>query len=153
MDPFFAFALALHVAAGLAGCGGAYAAWFALSGSTPAWRTLWWGTAFALVGFFMSYASGAVYYLSYYGKAVKPVILQGRFPWAHAFAMEAKEHLFLFLPFVTLLLAVAIWRYNKLLWDSRNIALREALAALAGVVAAIAFIVVLLGVLVSGAVR
>ena len=50
-----------------------------------------------LIGFIGSWLFGGYYYLNFYGTLVKPEIIAGSAPWAHAVAMEAKEHIFLFL--------------------------------------------------------
>ena len=51
----------------------------------------------AVISLFLSWFFGGYYYVHYYGTLVKPVILKGAAPWAHAVFMEAKEHAFLFL--------------------------------------------------------
>jgi len=48
-----------------------------------------------MIGFIGSWIVGGYYYVKYYGPLVKPVIKAGLAPWAHAIAMEAKEHIFL----------------------------------------------------------
>jgi len=48
-----------------------------------------------VIGFIGSWIVGGYYYVKYYGPLVKPVIKAGLAPWAHAIAMEAKEHIFL----------------------------------------------------------
>src|SRR3989344_9378428 len=55
-----------------------------------------WAAAIGLAGFIFTWIIGGYYYVVYYGKLVKPTILKGMAPWAHAIAMEAKEHIFLF---------------------------------------------------------
>ena len=54
---------------------------------------VWLGIA----GFVLTWIIGGYYYVKYYGALVKPVIKAGNAPWAHAVAMEAKEHIFLFM--------------------------------------------------------
>lgn len=54
------------------------------------------GTVF-LVG---AWLVGGFYYVEIYGSEVKPFIKEGPLPWAHGVAMETKEHVFLFLPFL-----------------------------------------------------
>jgi hypothetical protein len=51
---------------------------------------------------------GGYEYLKVYGSRLKPVILQGNWPWVHEVLMEAKEHLFLFLPVVVATLALTL---------------------------------------------
>lgn len=65
-------------------------------------RTAWWAVAL----FFLSWATAAYYYVEYYGGKVKPRILAGDMPAAHAFFMETKEHVFLLLPFLAIVIAL-----------------------------------------------
>ena len=63
-------------------------------------NTVWarrWPALVGILGFVFSWIVGGYYYVVYYGPLVKPVIKQGAADWAHAVAMESKEHLFLFL--------------------------------------------------------
>ncbi|MCZ7646178.1 MAG: hypothetical protein M5U26_12965 [Planctomycetota bacterium] len=48
----------------------------------------------------LSWFVGGYYYLMHYGPNVKPAIQAGSLRWAHGIAMELKEHVFLFLPFL-----------------------------------------------------
>ncbi len=50
--------------------------------------------------------AGGYNYLTSYGFQVKPVILEGPYPWAHEIVMELKEHIFVFLPIIALALSV-----------------------------------------------
>ena len=50
-----------------------------------------------IAGFALSWLIGGYYYVKFYGPVVKPIIKAGSVPWAHAIAMEAKEHIFLFI--------------------------------------------------------
>ena len=50
-----------------------------------------------LAGFLLSWLIGGYYYIKFYGPLVKPIIKAGAAPWAHAVAMETKEHVFLFI--------------------------------------------------------
>ena len=64
----------------------------------------------AVVALLAAWVSGGWYYVSEYGNAVKPIIKAGPLPWTHSIMMETKEHLFLFLPFLALLVAACIRR-------------------------------------------
>lgn len=78
----------------------------------------------ALVGvivFLVSWLAGGYYYVTYYGPNVKPLIKEGPQPWAHSVMMETKEHVFLFLPFLSLLVYRLIGRYTKELLKDKNI--------------------------------
>jgi len=48
------------------------------------------------LAFIASWITGGYYYVVYYGSLVKPVIKGGVAPWVHNIVMEAKEHIFLF---------------------------------------------------------
>lgn len=50
--------------------------------------------------------AGGYNYLTSYGFQVKPLILEGPYPWAHEIVMELKEHIFVFLPIIALALSV-----------------------------------------------
>ena len=105
------------------------------------------GTVF-LVG---AWLAGGFYYVEIYGSAVKPFIKDGPLPWAHGVAMETKEHVFLFLPF----LAVFAWGLMQRLghvMDSQRQARVAALYA-TGVVVVLSGTMALMGFLVSSGFR
>ncbi len=66
--------------------------------------------AIGLLGYLGAWIIGGYYYVKFYGPLVKPVIKAGAAPWAHAIAMEAKEHIFLF----TIPLAITILLLSRL---------------------------------------
>jgi hypothetical protein len=51
---------------------------------------------------------GGYHYLSAYRENIRGIILSGSQPWAHEIIMETKEHIFLFLPMVAILLALGL---------------------------------------------
>ena len=51
---------------------------------------------------------GGYNYLTAYGSQVRPVILAGPHPWAHEVIMEAKEHIFVFLPIIAFALSITL---------------------------------------------
>jgi hypothetical protein len=51
---------------------------------------------------------GGYNYLTAYGSQVRPVILTGPRPWAHEVVMEAKEHIFVFLPIIAFALSITL---------------------------------------------
>lgn len=57
--------------------------------------------------------AGGYNYLTVYGSQVKPVILAGLYPWAHEIIMEAKEHIFVFLPIITFALSISLYTLDK----------------------------------------
>jgi len=104
----------------------------------------------ALLSFLASWITGGYYYTSYYGKSVKPVILKGEFSWVHSVLMETKEHVFLFLPFLTLtLFAVTYFAHQDLKKDKK---LTLAVAGLCFTAVSIALAIMLSGIVISGAV-
>lgn len=57
--------------------------------------------------------AGGYNYLTVYVSQVKPVILQGPYPWAHEIIMEAKEHVFVFLPIIALAVSITLSVFDK----------------------------------------
>lgn len=95
--------------------------------------------------------AGGYYYLNVYASQLKPIIVDGAQPWAHRIVMETKEHVFLFLPVISLtLLFTLIWlSKDQTLLDNpkaRKAIVVMALLALVMIVATFVF-----GVLISNA--
>lgn len=95
----------------------------------------------ALLGVIFIFASwivGGYYYVDTYGKEVKPIIKSGPQPWAHGVFMETKEHVFIFLPFLSILTAGLLFKHgNKLARDSnlkKSVLLLCALIVLIGLI-------------------
>ncbi len=151
MTPITALALILHVLTGLTGAVLLAALLYALLNPSASARRLrmtgWW----SFVSIVLSWFTGAYYYVTYYGKIVRPVIKAGAYPWAHSVLMEAKEHLFLFLPFLTFVLAMLLQTQG--VRTVQDPLLRRALLLLASVAFGLAALVTLFGVGVSGAYR
>lgn len=77
----------------------------------------------ALIGvllIFLSWIIGGYYYVDDYGKNVKPIIKEGPQPWAHGIFMETKEHIFIFLPFLSILILAMLMKYGNELAENRN---------------------------------
>lgn len=55
-----------------------------------------------------SWITGGLYYVNIYGPEVKPIIKVTQ-PWIHYIVMESKEHIFLFMPFLAILLNILVW--------------------------------------------
>lgn len=108
MSTLQAATLITHVLAGIAGIGLLNLLAMHFLKRAPNFSFLA-GVAWSAAGlFWLSFATSAYYYVTYYGKAVKPRILEGSLPFAHTFFMEAKEHVFLIVPFLALALALLI---------------------------------------------
>lgn len=113
-------------------------------------RRLRWASLIGLVGFIGSWIAGGYYYVVNYGKLVKPVILKGTAPWAHAIAMEAKEHIFLFI-IPLALTAVFLAFLNK--EDFEKFKLRKTAMLLAGLIAFLGLAIGAMGFIISAAAR
>lgn len=105
------------------------------------------GTAFFLI----SWLAGGYYYVTFYGPNVKPVIKAGPAPWAHAVIMEVKEHVFLFLPFLSLFTTALIFRHSrKLAKDSRT---RISILLLCGLIILLGLLMAFMGYMISSGAR
>lgn len=108
-------------------------------------------TLWAFLSYTISWIVGGWYYWKYYGANVKPVIMNGDYTWAHAVFMEAKEHIFLFLPFATLVLALILhFVPEKVSSDS---AFKSRVLFLSLVITTLAVIITLSGILITGGAR
>ena len=143
--------LIAHVAIGLIGVMASYAVLMGLLQRKVSLGFLKVAAWVATLSYFVTWFTGGYYYVFFYGKAVKPVIKAGAYPWAHTFVMETKEHLFLFLPVLAVVLLVLVTRCGVVFDTHQNLkkytALLSALTVLLGVFMALA------GVVISGAVR
>jgi len=92
-----------------------------------------------------------IYYVAYYGPDVKPAIKEGPWPWAHAIFMESKEHIFLFLPFLSILLLFLVWKYGDKLREERG--LRFSIFAVGGVTLFAFVLMIVSGFLISSGYR
>ena len=148
MTPTLATFLVIHVLSGVLGIGMHNVVLMHLLKKMPNYvfvsRLAWW----AVVMFLISWTSSAYYYVTYYGANVKPRILAGERPFAHAFFMETKEHIFLILPF----LAISIALSATYLRTNADDELRKKTAFLTLVAFIIGVVVAASGILVSGSI-
>lgn len=103
-----------------------------------------------LFGYAMTWIIGGYYYVKFYGPLVKPVIKEGSAPWAHAIAMEAKEHIFLFaipIAFTILLLSMV----DKV--ELKNMGLKKSFTWLIVLAAGMGLSFGLMGFIISAAAR
>ena len=103
-----------------------------------------------LIGFVVTWIIGGYYYVKFYGPLVKPIIKAGSTPWAHAIAMEVKEHVFLF----TIPLSITIYFLARLdANELRSLGLRKGLIVLTVIVAGLGLSLGLMGFIISAAAR
>lgn len=103
------------------------------------------------ISFILSWLTGGYYYVLYYGAAVKPTIIAGKYPWAHGIIMEAKEHIFLFLPFAALVITLLFYFFGDKIEQNQNI--KKSVILLSVVIVIIGTLMALMGIIISGAVR
>jgi len=99
------------------------------------------------------WVAGGYYYLTVYGSQVKPAIINGVQPWAHSIILETKEHVFLFLPVVSLALMcmLVILGKDQILLD--DLKARKAVTAIAVLALIMVFLMFVFGALISNAAR
>ncbi|OHA79978.1 MAG: hypothetical protein A2747_02030 [Candidatus Yonathbacteria bacterium RIFCSPHIGHO2_01_FULL_44_41] len=143
------YALIAHVLVGVLAIGLTHLVFMHFLRKTPSWKYLRSLAGWATIGFLGSWASGAYYYVVYYGKAVKPVILKGAYPWAHQVIMEAKEHIFIMLPFMSL----ALWFLILVLEKQQDDKIKKAVRNLALTILLFGAFIAGAGIIISGAAR
>jgi len=108
----------------------------------------------ALLGtlaFFASWFIGGYYYVTFYGSGSKLLIKGGPIPWAHDIFTEAKEHIFLFLPLLSIYAFVLLKKYkNEILQKPET---KKALLLLVGVIILIGLAMAGMGYIMSVGVR
>jgi hypothetical protein len=103
-----------------------------------------------VAGYLLTWLIGGYYYVKFYGPLVKPVINAGAAPWAHAIAMEAKEHVFLF----AIPIAATIWLLARLdATELKSLGLRSSFIRLTLIAAALGLALGLMGFVISAAAR
>lgn len=92
--------------------------------------------------------AGGYNYLTDYGSRVKPVILEGPYPWVHEILMEAKEHIFVFLPVIvfTLPITLSVLDRDVFLSDAKY---RRSLAMIACLALFMVLLMFLMGAIIS----
>jgi len=151
MTSSLAIMLIAHIVIGLVGVAASYAVVMGLAKRELPLRFLRISSLVAFLSYQASWIAGGFYYVVYYGGFVKPVIKSGQYPWAHAFFTEVKEHVFLFLPFVSLTLFLTFWFMGEKLAEDKSLRRAVMLVALAAFL--IGVYVTVSGAVISGAVR
>ena len=149
MSAFLKFNLIIHVFAGVIGVICSYAVLMGLLKKKPNFAFLKAVSLASVLGYAVSALSGKYYEEIYYEAVVKPVIEAGKYPWAHGALFEAKEAAFVPIPILALLVALAIWFWEKRLEDNEKLKKEIALLSMTAVI--LGTFVALTGMLVSGA--
>ncbi|MBI5079165.1 hypothetical protein HZB06_00605 [Candidatus Wolfebacteria bacterium] len=141
--------LVAHIVVGLVAVAAFYAVLINLLKRRLNFRFLRFSSLAGAVGIFLSWLTGGYYYAVYYGQAVKPVIKKSGYPWIHNVLMEAKEHVFLFLPFIAIILVLIIWFLESEILANEK--LKKYLILTAGAAVVLGTLIVLMGMAISGA--
>lgn len=151
MSDTLATFLIVHVLAGVIGVFLFGAVALELLKNKPSLKLLRW---FSLLGFLsftaVLWLSAGYYYVTYYGKAVKPVIKDGSLPWVHTVIMETKEHIFLFLPFLALVATLVFW-LSKDAEENLMESFKKPITFISFLTLIIGILITLAGILISGA--
>lgn len=148
MSGIISITLISHVILGLVGFMATYAILMALFKREPSIKVLRVSSIVAFLSYLLSWFSGGYYYVLHYGSEVKPLVKGGDNPWAHAFFMEVKEHVFLLLPIITfMLLLVFFLRGEEVVSGGK---LKRAVIYLTVLAALITLFTTASGILISG---
>ncbi|MEK7524615.1 MAG: hypothetical protein AAB588_06345 [Patescibacteria group bacterium] len=106
--------------------------------------------AIGTAAFAGSWLAGGYYYVIYYGTLVKPIIKSGLAPWAHNIIMETKEHVFLFIiPLAVMVLLITLLEKDEM----ERLKLNKLTLWLTGFVVALGFLIGAMGFVISAAAR
>ena len=150
MTSLLTYSIIIHVLTGVFGIGLVWFIFMNIMRETPNMKVLQYVAGFSFVSFIISWVTSGYYYVIYYGSSVKPIIKAGDYPWAHQIFMEGKEHIFLMLPFLALVIWVGTYAVAH---DPENKKLKNTVAILTVVTAVLGAFVVASGIIVSGAAR
>lgn len=151
MNDIFKILLISHIFLGLAGIIASYAVWVGLLKKQISVKFLRISSLIALISFLLSWLTGGYYYAIYYGKAVRNAIKSGPYPWAHSIFMEAKEHIFFFIPFLAAVIFIIFYYLNDGIETDTQF--KKAVVFLSGLTTILGIIITLSGLIISGAIR
>lgn len=150
MNPLLTSSLIAHIFLGLAAISFFVAVFLNLMTVRPNLRSLKVNSFLGLLSFLGSWIASGYYYVAYYGKAVKPIIKAGHYPWVHNILMETKEHIFLFLPFLSVAVVAIIWLHGSQLENEPR--LKRVVTVLTLTIVILGIIITFAGMAISGAV-
>jgi|SRR3989344_5281462 len=108
---------------------------------------------FGVIALFLSWLAGGYYYLTNYQAMVKNLIKGGPYPWAHSVITETKEHVFMFLPFLAIVVWGALKQYGIVLINDDKKSLGKSIMLLAAFIFILAFLMAGMGYLISSGAR
>jgi hypothetical protein len=109
------------------------------------------GYAGALLNVAGCWIIGGYHYLTFYRENIRGIILSGPQPWAHQVIMETKEHIFLFLPVVSILLALGLHSMNGEGTLMNEVMVRRAVVVTAALALFLVILVFVMGAVLSNA--
>jgi hypothetical protein len=98
-----------------------------------------------------AWLAGGFYYVEVYGSSIKPVIKASEAKWVHSIVMEVKEHVFLFLPVLALLIVALLHKIDKEIIKNKDA--RVSIILLAGLVFLLGFSIAGMGAIISSGIR
>lgn len=108
-------------------------------------------TLLGTLAFFASWFIGGYYYVTFYGSGSKLLIKSGAIPWAHDIFTESKEHIFLFLPLLSVYAFALLKKYKDGILQKPEI--KKALLLLVSVIILIGLAMAGMGYVISVGVR
>ena len=99
----------------------------------------------------LAWVLGGFYYVEVYGHVVKPVIKASDANWVHGIVMEVKEHVFLFLPVLSLSVAGLLYKLDKELMHKNDA--RVGIILLSGLIFLLGFSIAGMGAVISSGYR
>lgn len=150
MQELFQNLLSLHIIAGFGAIFAFGYFWLQLKNPEYKQKALKILSAVGALSIFASWIIGGYYYLYWYGAKVKPAILVGDWPWAHKLIMESKEHIFLIIPLlsIVLLLNAILIPKEQIMSDLK---LKTLISRLACVAVCLSIIMAVTGFIISSA--
>ena len=98
-----------------------------------------------------AWLAGGFYYVEVYGSFIKPAIKASEAKWVHGIVMEVKEHVFLFLPILALLIVALLHKFDKEIIKNKDA--RVSIILLAGLVFLLGFSIAGMGAIISSGYR
>lgn len=101
----------------------------------------------------LSWIIGGYYYVTHYGSKVKPVLIaeSSNLKWAHKIVIEAKEHIFLFIPILAIAVFILLTKTDT--WEKIDTKTANRAGMLSLLIFALVILITTTGAIVSTSVR